>query len=438
MAQVLQVTDGTTTVDLLAGNFKLTADGWRTTTSKEKVWEEVEIITEATDANVRTTKDQLDELAEQARRYHLNSKYADGVWFQWASEGETTKQSLVYSIESEIMAHESLSSPLLGISAAIIRVLIKRHPQYENTSATTTSTSNLSTLGGEWSIGNDAGTSPQRIQELRLAYSGSTLQQFWVGIRPLYEGVGSFVALWEAESGSAGSGVTAPADGTASGGNKLLCDLTQTANDGLKTEITIGNIVGSNYNHFIGKYHILCRMKVASSATQVMIELKQYWQGSYSSAGLTFIDGETTWTLFSLGTISLPPSGDRDNVASSHADFDDCGFSIYANSVDDTGTLDIDCYVLIPAEHTLTILGGEVSVSNTTLSIFTDPDELIWGLGTSTQAQGGLQISPEGWEYPLGGGHLVIAAQADSGHTLATDIDITNLALYPRWKTFRV
>jgi hypothetical protein len=438
MAQYLQISDGTTTVDLLAGNLKLSADGWRTTTSKEKVWEIIELVSNATDANIRTTKDEIDELAEQARQYLLNPLIADPVWFLWRSEGESAKEALVFDIESEILAHDPLSSPLLGSNVVVLRLAIQRHPEYENSVATYTSSSGVSADGGKWTIGNAAGTSPERMANFIVGTSDAAYihQKIWLGIRPLYEGVGSFVALWEAEDGSTGSGVTAPADGTASGGNKLLCDLTVTANDGLKSNITIGDIVGSNYNDFIGKYHVLARMKVASAATKVLVELAQYWSGSHSYQGTTFIEGETSWKLYSLGTVSFPPTGDKENVGSASASFQNCGFSIYANSTDDTGSLSIDCYYLIPAEHSLTILGAAVD-SSTDLNLLTSPEDQVWGLGDSTQAQGGLQIAPHNWRYPVGGGLLVAVASSDSAHVLSKTLDL-EVYLYPRWKTFRV
>jgi len=437
MAQLLQITDGTTTVDFYDGNIKLAADGWKTTTSREKVWETLELVGDATDANIRTTKDQIDGLAEQARQYHLNAMVADAVWFQWNADSESAKQSLVYEIESEILAHEPLSSPLLGKNVILMRVVIQRHPDYETTSATNTTSSNVSCDGGTWTIGNAVGTSPERISDMEFdTDAAGTHQQIWCGIRPLYEGVGSFVAKWEAEEGTSPTGTTVvDPDATASGSKSLSCDLTVTGLDGQRTTIEISDIVGSNYNHFIGTYHILARMKVASSATQVLIELKQYWKGSYSSAGLTVVDGQTAWTLFSLGTVSFPPTGDRGNIASNLTDFQNCGFTIHANSFDDTGTLGIDAYYLIPAEHTLTILGCQVDTTYT-LNVYTDPDDQVWGMGLSTYSQGGLQISPHNWYYPVGGGLMVVATQADSGHILSQTIDLS-IDLIPRWKTYR-
>jgi hypothetical protein len=439
MAQVLQVSDGTITVNLLSGNLKLTSDGWKTQTSKEQVWENIELASSATDANIRSVKDDLDELAEQARVYHLDPNTADEVWFTWQSEGESAKQALVYDIESEIFANDPMSSPLLGSDVAILQVAIKRHPDYETTSATNVTTSFLSVDGGTWSIGNAVGTSPERISRLKISTSdvGYTHQRFYIGIRPLYEGVGSFVALWEAELGALITGTTIKdPDSGASASKSLECDLTETGSDGNRTHILIDDVVGSNYNHFIGRYHILARMKVASTLTNVMIELGQYWKGSHSYHGQTFIEGETSWKLYSLGTVSFPPTGDRGNIASSHADFKNCGFTIFANSVDDTGTLFIDCYYLVPAEHNLTILGANVANTPWDLDIYTDPNDQVWGLGTSTLAQGGLQISPNNWRYPVGGGLMVVVAAADSAHQLSKTVNLS-IYLVPRWKTYR-
>jgi hypothetical protein len=70
------------------------------------------------------------------------------------------------------------------------------------------------------------------------------------------------------------------------------------------------------------------------------------------------------------------------------------------------------------------------------LWLYTDPDEGQWAIGESSQALGGLQPSFENWEYPVGGGLLVVAAQASTGHTLSRTVAFS-ISLYPRWKSYR-
>jgi len=446
MAQVLQITDGTTTIDLLTGNLQARVVGWNTTTSEEQVWETIDLVAATTAANVRTTKKQLDSLAQNARDYHKNQQNATGIFFKWQSEGESAKQALVYQIESEILAEAPATSPLLyPVNGVYLRVAILRHQSYESVSGDQTdSEANLSTLGGIWDIrsviGSAAmGTAPGRIKSLAItdcAPTPNVIQKLWMGIRPFYKGTSAFVALWEAESLF---GVSTPS-ATASAGNYGLCDLTSTANEGLRGSIEIGNVVGSNYDHFVGKYLVLMRAKVDVAGTEVAVDIRQFWQGSYSHAGSTYIDGVTSWTLFPLGEVSFPPTGNRDSVASGSGAFDDCGFSVFALSADDTGELHIDCFILIPAEYLCVVEGCLINTTGSsplyTLILYTDPDDHQWGLGESTLAQGGLQPTFENWEYPIDGGILVFAAQGSTGHVLSTTADLA-ITVTPRWKSYR-
>ena len=138
-----------------------------------------------------------------------------------------------------------------------------------------------------------------------------------------------------------------------------------------------------------------------------------------------------------MGLISLPPTGNRDSVASGLTEFQNCGFSIFANSLDGTGSLDIDCFVLIPADHIFSADGIQIDDSpSQPIHIYTDPDDKQWVATNSTYAQGGAQPSFEEWEMPRDGAHLVIAGQNGGGHVLSETFDL-DYWIYPRWRTYR-
>lgn len=442
MAALLQLTDGTTTVNLLSGYFKLSADGWGTVTSGDKVWETIDLVASASDSNIRTTKKQLDTLAFNAEQYHLNKQLSAGVWFQWNADGETAKRALVYQIESEILADENLSSPMLGKSVALLRVSILRHQYYEVvTGDITGDKDDISLSGGTWNIrstisSNNMGTAAGRIKKLYIETNtaGTAIQELWIGVRPYYKGTSSFVSLWEAEDGSGG---TSGGDSQASGGSRVAFDLTSEINDGYRMQMLIDNVIAdTNYSHFVGKYLVLARMKVDSADTEVNVELRQYWQGSHSHVGSTYIDGPTSYKLFPLGEISFPPTGNRDSTASDHADFKYCGFSIFAHSTDATGTLYIDCFILIPSEYMVAVEGCNISTTPYTVYLYTDPDDSQWALGTSSLAQGGIMASFHNWSYPVDGGIMYVAGQPSTGHNLTADVNM-EITVTPRWRSWR-
>ena len=217
MTQVLQITDGTTSIDFLTGYLQARVMGWSTTTSNELVWETIDLVAAATPANIRTAKKTLDTLSWLALEYKNNRQHATPVLFKWQSEGESAKSALVYQIESEILSEAEATSPLLyPVNGVFLRVAILRHQNYESVSGDVTDSEDaLSMTGGIWDIGtvigsSQMGTNEGRIKSLQVATvtAGIAIQRMWFGIRPYYKGTSSFIALWQAEDGSAGSGVT--------------------------------------------------------------------------------------------------------------------------------------------------------------------------------------------------------------------------------------
>lgn len=444
MAQVLKLTDLDTEIDLLNGDFKLLDEGFTLETGRGYIWQNIDLGSTATDVTVRTTQIRIDQLIEKARSWNPDTDdydpvESDPVWLYYQSEGENPKRALVVDGETEIPGSQSKMGPLLGEDAVALRIVLKRKAEAENVIPANPSKATVSSLGGTWEIGSPSGSKDQRIAKLQVDTQTAAFshQQIWFGIRPYYKGISSFNPLWEAEDGSlASNGGTIDADASASGGSRVTTDLSQTANGGLRGQITIGQIAGSNYDHFVGKYLVLGRMKLSDGTTQVAVEMRSYWQGSHSSAGLVYIDGTTAWTLIPLGVVMFPPTGNRNSIGSSSTAFQNLGFSIYATRVSGAGNLYMDCFVLIPAEHIVTIRGSRVTVDPITLYLYTDLDDHQWALGESTLSQGGLQPSFESWDYPYGGGLLVAASQADTGHNLTATLDL-DMEIYPRWKTFR-
>ena len=152
MAQTLNVSDGSITVNILSGILKIEPDGWRTEKLNNKVWDLISCVSEATDAGVRSEVVNLNYLDDLAQKYKGNPLYDTPVYFNFQSEGESAKRALVTKIEVEVLGQDPLSNPLLGNSTTLVNVAIQRAEKHENTSASSASQDDVSTLGGTWAI----------------------------------------------------------------------------------------------------------------------------------------------------------------------------------------------------------------------------------------------------------------------------------------------
>lgn len=447
MAKTLQITDGTTTVDLLTGNLDLAANGWSTKTASdgEGIWEVFEIVSNASDADLRTAKADFDTLIEQARVYRQKPYESVPVVLKWQSEGETARQALVLDGESEILA-DDIYSPLLGLTGggALIRLAVKRHPSWELLSAQTSGSDDVSTLGGSFAISiTDNGTAPGRISSLLIDDGPVTaLNKIWCGIRPTRLGTAGFISVWEAENGTNFTDAADTVDATASDGNQVTIDFATTTTLAKRFTLRWGQVAGGNYDDIIGRYLVLGRVKLSSAATEVAVQLRHGFAGSaaYEAiVGTTYLSAVdntalTNWNLVELGVVDIPPTGNRSGIVSST--MDDYFLLLYAEQLAGASLL-FDCFVLIPAEHMVTAKGALVDSNvNSLLNYFTGPDDFQTAVGV--QAAGlnyNCEFSFENWEFPIAGGLLVFAGQAQSLHALSQDVDLL-LSIVPRFKSF--
>jgi len=438
MAATLKLSDGITVVDLLD---ILTSDGWSTTTSNEKVWENFSCVYEGTDAAIRSLKNDIDYLAQRAYDYHKNKLRADAVWLKAASDGEPLRKALVYEIQSEILADESLSSPLLGLDVALINLAVLRHRDWEVNSASagdiTIDQHSVSGAGGIVYLTSphdraDNGTSDGRIKSTYITMTG--VSQAWLGIHPAYAGYKGLLAsqtlplTWEAEL--SGNSATS---GDASAGEYDYLNIGSVA---VQHDYYLSTYCATtDLDDMVGKYLILGRLSVDATTTTAVVELNQYSNGGLTYAGTTIIEGETAWLLYPLGYIEFPPVPNRDDVVVGLNDFALQGFTVSVKSPDDSGTLYLDCFYLIPAEHMFYVKGWDPTATYNSIRLFTNPDDSNFALGQSSTAHGGLDSAFEDWLYPIDAGVLMFCAQADTVHSLSTTATIT-MTVGKRWKTY--
>lgn len=439
MAASFYITDGANTVYFIGGSSKLQlrTGGWNTETiSEEFTWETIELISDLLDATVRTEKKTLDLLIYKARLYAKNSLSSEAVWLYWNTDGETAKRALVVDGSTEILSDE-IYSPLMGIDSIKLAVALKRKV-WENTSYTNVGTTGLSVTGGTWLIGNDAGTENQRIEGAFLYVKTVDKVKFWAGIRPLYEGATDFDPLWECEDGTNYIDASDVADGGASGGNKVQISFS-TATLAKRFSVTVDNVIGAgDHTHFVGKYQVLARCKVNAGTTQVRVQLRSgffYLFDTETVVQDTIIDGQTGWNLVDLGEVQFPPMGNRDGRPDSQLEF--MALTIWAERLSVAGTLDMDALILIPSEHLFTCETSAGSLIDYGPEAYVTPTDERYAVARNNLSYWGNvdYHLPPSWEYPIGGGVMVVAAEG-STHTLTGTLNVS-LWLVPRWQSYR-
>lgn len=459
MAKILQITDGTDTLDLLAGVFRLADAGWQAQQSDVPTWETFTLIGSGTDAQIRSEQDKIDRLAEVAYNYVKDILEKTPVYLRIQSEGETVRRAVVMNMATQY-GTESNVSALLGANSTssntviLLTLAVYRTPAFEPESATTKSTTGISTSGGKWiPPTSNAGVLDQRIATATFSSTTATaaLYKMWIGIRKVRLGLTDLQSLWECENGTMISAdTTTAADATASNSSKVQCTFATTA--ALAKRFTLfwqSAATGGTTptDDIIGEYLVLGRVKLSSSSTEVRILLKHGWQGlSYDReiAGDTYLSAVqnsnlTNWNLIELGRVKLPPTGNRDGIGEAAGDIPYIGLNVWAERMSASGTLDMDCFILIPTDYLLYLEQCYVWASGGPTKIYTSPLNEQYALSRtgSTGAIINTLGSFNNWFYPAGGGALIIAAQELGQHTLGWTVDIT-LDLYPRYKIYKV
>lgn len=444
MTQILQITNGTTTLNLLSGALQLEDAGWFTDTGGSgAVLETFRMSSDDTDANIRAFLADFDELMEQAENYRNDATESVAVWLKVQSEGESAaRQALIY-FGSHTEDTSEFDSPLLGTGTAQVVLYVHRHRLWEATSADSDSESTVNSLGGSYVLGHGAmGTAPGRISLFRVISSEvTTHNKVWVGIKPTGLGTTGFNAVWEAEDGTNYTDASDSADATASGGSKVTISYATGAGLNKRFTLRLSNVAAGNYTSFIGQYLVLGRVKLSSATTKVYIQLNSGWAGANDGplVGDTFLDATvdsnlTNWNLIELGVCNIPQSGNR--AATFSSTVQDHFFQVFSSRESASGSLDFDCFVLIPAKHLYKAEGATITTGTNNLTHYTFPDDSQVSVGVATGINTNVAGMPSaGWVYPIDGGLLIYASQPDSQHVLGDEVAIST-QVYARYKSY--
>ncbi len=434
--------------------------------SQGRVIETFRLIKKATTAaTVRTAARELEDLLVQMTEWHEDVLKSDSVWIRRATEEEADKRSLVYGFEFRPVDNLVNDVFMQRTPAAVYDLAITRHAAYED--ATSVSANKLTAtdaIGGTWTAtGLSGGAIPGRLAAMHFQ-TDDDIYRFWAGWRQMRGGSANFLPIIECEDGASSvtTGTTTGTDTQASPGGGGTTLLTTDFGVGGATmqrrfNIFFGDIytTDATAEDQVGRYHVIFRSKVTNSDTKLGVKMVfGFSSGVFDTDAPQvhyeiqyIVPGHTNWGMYSLGTIDIPPGGLRKmatNKLGTGNVVRALQLRLHTERLEGTGDHEMDCFILVPADHSIFIDGITASIvvpddiwvftnENDTLSCYVEAP----GTGTIIDFPAVADIGIDTWGYPQGGGFLVVAAERKTlsnwGDTfLRIDID----DLYKRYLNY--
>jgi hypothetical protein len=444
MAQVFRLANKTqtSTYNFLTGNLKPqdmtrvpNGDGWLTTT--------MTMVARTTDANIISAANSIDELGYYVDLFWEEPHRANSIWLEESATDETTKRSLVQSIEITPLQVGNMG-PLLGKVGSLYTLVIIHSAVWENTGTASTGVSTISVLGGPMSLPAIDGSMAARLSLSQIGYiTNSTANKMWIGIKSTGYGTTDFTSRWECEWGTLGAGAALASDSDNAsplGTTDNLVNLACSTDEGLVCSLTLAQIASatgiSTTDDYIGDYQILLRARL-STADTVRLQIKYGLSGSANLlVGPYIYASSTDYHIYEMGVISIPPySRPLTSIL-----LDNFQILLYVKNLGAANTLSADCFVPIPSRHYMKVsnctMGGSSIVhsyvsEDDTLSAFTYND----GTGTFDLD---TTVGINNWVYPIEGGMLVFASEDSTGSSLLANENQVGVSLtyVERFRTY--
>ena len=286
-----------------------------------------------------------------------------------------------------------------------------------------------------------SGTIPARIARTSfLGVSGSgPLYEFWMGFRSNRFGDRANLAtVWDLGADGTGSNdtTTSIADATAHDGYRAQCTFAGDETELLRIQASLQSAT-TDYEDQRGSYTVLLRAKVDASTTCHARLKDGFLYTSAIRAQQRVKITSTSWFLYALGTVDIPPS--RGILTANF--LRQYGFEIYASRTAGSGDLHMDCFILIPrAEGSLHVAGAAVTYSlgdlrPATVTMTADGRTDGWSYQSNLPIAT-LTVEPDRYALPVGDGSVIIAGQRETEHDLNDGVNLS-LSFYRRWRTLR-
>lgn len=430
--------------------FSVTRDGWVQAVARDddkSVAEAMTLRVEGSSHDDLASKLQaLDDKIQETGWYNEAAERY-GVWLRAQLPDETgARQALVTQAGGEI-GSSVLAPPLSpGNALSEYHLALERMPWWESTTYSPHAFQSLGCTGGlKSSVWTVSGTAPARIAKTTIngAPGGGSgdLYEFWLGFRTdRFGDQTNFVPVWDvgqtSDSTPYNDTITSTAD-TPYGGHKWVCSFGDESE--LKRVSTALLNHTSDYADQRGEYIVLLRAKVGAS-TVCHVRLKDgFVHTSALRAQPRVKVDSTSWYLYPLGTITIPPS--RGIVEANF--LRQYGFDLYASRESGSNDLDIDCFILIPrAEGFIHVSGGGVKYvlgDARPIVVRVHPDDEMDGWWyTLNMPYASVVVEPENYALPLTTDtfSVILAGQRETSHDLDDYVYLV-LFTYEHWRTLK-
>ncbi len=460
MAQILSLKTGTaTTAALLTGDLRVRADGWSANTCTgegDPVWDTFSLVGRGnTEGELGTAIYNLQNFCRKAREYSNNISWTDKLWMHWKPEGGAEVRTLVTNGELVIQSDPGQGGlgPLLNSDGfAYVTLALEHMPWWEETSYGTATAAAVQMAGGTATgLSVTRGDLSSRINILELGnYTGTALDDVWIGIRPAYSGTASFKSRWECEYGTNVSTTYGTAsdvaDAAAINGTAVQCTFADNTTMGQRFRIGAWSVIGSATDDMAGRYLALGRLKCGTS-TEFLVDL-YHGMGQLGSTpqGIELV-GETKvsnnlYKLVELGNVQMPPPGMKifdDIIAKGYDTYVEPYLYLFAQRISGTGNLWMDCIILIPSDHLLTIKNAGYSNGAFDLLEYcsgSDGKSIVFRYNSSAAHSEIVEHSVNDFTWPADNGLMILAGQGTVTHQGTALVAVT-LNSYPRYSLLK-
>jgi hypothetical protein len=456
MAQTLKLLSGTaTTLDLLTGNLRVRSDGWTAqacTGEGDPVWDTFSLVGRGTsDAALGTAVYNLQEFCRKARTRAENVSWSERLWLYWKPEGGSELRTLVTNGELVVQSDPGQGGlgPLLNSDGfAYVTLALEHTPWWESATLGTASAAGISMNGGTARLTVTPGDLSSRVRTFQVSnFTGTTaLDDLWAGIRPTYAGTTNFKSRWECELGvnvSASYGTASDVGDTAAiNGTAVQCTFADNTTMGQRFRVNAFNIMGTASDDMTGRYLALGRLKCGTS-TEFIVDLYHgLGQLGDTPQGIEMV-GETKVTnnlykLVELGNVQIPPTGLKifDDFGT---DTIDTWLYIYAQRISGTGNLWLDCIVLIPSEHMLTMKSTGMAAGLFDWLYYrcgSDGKSIAYRYSGAAAYSEIVEHTVNDFTWPPDGGMVIFAGQGTARHVGTALIDV-DMYSYPRYSLIK-
>ena len=478
MARIIQLTDGTNTVDFVAATGIRGQPSWLQKISYPTgdrsippyTTEVIPVIIRNTTVDGVATDLQLFHfLQKQAAEYWVDKTAITPVWFYCQVNNETSpRNALVKSLAIEFRPGLGDLYECNVLDGVLGQVIIVRHPDWEMAGgwdgptffrslpevalATGVSRAYDYTAAGSGIGARDVtGDVGARISRFTCTSGAAdALSRLWMGMRSAnkHGTLANFILFWECENAGATLGTDAAraADATANpggGGNTKVTITPGTATWAKRLTIELDDVTANESDNF-GEFLWLLRAKVSAGTWEVQVRYAYSAMDDDDFVLGDIIELEnTSWDIFETDVQVVPLRDLHVLTLADRADsFDDTfAIQIWARRTDGAGTLDLDCLMPLPIDEGWSKMSW--STTGTVIATFgMSPEDTMYGVADTAGVafEDIMTIEHDGFYLPPGDGRMIIiiARETTSDITDTLQINGADWGKYAeRWLSLR-